>query len=273
MSRRRAIPATVATAAALAAVLAGCGSGGSGGGGAPAPAPEGGVELVNPAALTVCTSLPYEPFQFQDGAEIVGFDVDMIDLVAERLGVPQEIVDTPFDNIQTGISFDTGVCDIGAAAMTITEDRDEDIDFSDPYFDATQALMVPPGSDITGAAQLPGRRLGVQNATTGAIYAEENFAGTELVVFDDLGLLLTAVQTGEVDAAINDNAPLLDFAAKNEGFTVTEEFDTGEQYGFGVRTGNTALLEEINAAIAQAREDGTYDELFAQWFPAAPTNG
>lgn len=265
---RRTIPATLSVAA-LTAALAACGGGS---GTAPSAAP-GGVELVNPGALTVCTSLPYEPFQFQQGDEIVGFDVDMIDLVAERLGVTQEIVDTPFDSIQTGISFDTGACDIGAAAMTITDVRDENIDFSDPYFEATQALMVPPGSDVAGPEQLPGRRLGVQNATTGAQYATENFPDVEQVVFDDLGLLLTAVQTGEVDAAINDNAPLLDFANKNPGFTVTAEFDTGEQYGFGVRTGNTALQEAINASIADARADGTYDRLFAQWFPAAPGQG
>lgn len=266
---RRHVPATLLIAA-LTVTLAGCGGGG---GGAEPPAAAGGVELVNPGALTVCTSLPYEPFQFQQGDEIVGFDVDVVDLVAARLGVTQEIVDTPFDNIQSGIAFDTGDCDLGAAAMTITPERDQNIDFSDPYFDATQALMVPPGSDITGPEQLPGRRLGVQNSTTGALYAQENFAGTELVTFDDLGLLLTAVQTGEVDAAINDNAPLLDFADKNPGFTVTTEFDTGEKYGFGVRTGNAALLTVVNGAIADARADGTYDELFAKWFPAAPTAG
>lgn len=266
---RRSIPATLFVAA-LTVTLAGCGGGG---GATEPPDAAGGVELVNPGALTVCTSLPYEPFQFQQGDEIVGFDVDMIDLVAARLGATQEIVDTPFDNIQSGIAFDTNACDIGAAAMTITEERDQNIDFSDPYFDATQALLVPPGSDITGPEQLDGRRLGVQNSTTGALYAKENFAGAELVTFDDLGLLLTAVQTGDVDAAINDNAPLPDFAAKNPGFTVTNEFDTGEEYGFGVRTGNTALLEEINGAIADARADGTYDELFAKWFPAAPTAG
>lgn len=256
------------TATALAVTLAACG----GGGGNPAtlPAAADGVELIAEGVLTTCTSLPYEPFQFQEGAEIVGFDVDLIDLVAERLGVTQEIVDTPFEGIQSGIAMDSGTCDVAAAAMTINDVREENFDFSDPYFDATQALLVPEGSDITGAAQLAGRRLGVQNATTGAEYAAANLASAELVTFDDLGLLLTAVQTGEVDAAINDNAPLLDFADKNPGFVVTVEFDTGEQYGFGVRTGNTALLDVINSVLADANADGTYDELYAMWFPAAP---
>jgi polar amino acid transport system substrate-binding protein len=92
------------------------------------------------------------------------------------------------------------------------------------------------------------------------------------VVFDDIGLQLTAVQTGEIDAAINDNAPLLDFAGKNAGFAVTAQFDTGEQYGYAVKKGNTALVQEINAAIADARSSGKYRELFTKWFPAAPAS-
>lgn len=259
---RRYAPA--ALAAALAVTLAGCG-----GGETAAPPAAGGVELIQSGQLTTCTQLPYEPFQFRQGDQIVGFDVDLVDLVAKRLGVTQQIVETPFDNIQSGIALDTNLCDLGAAAMTITDVRDENLDFSDPYFDATQALLVPPGSDIVGAEQLTGRRLGVQNGTTGAQYATENLSGAELVTFDDIGLLLTAVQTGDVDAAINDNAPLLDFAGKNPGFAVTTEFDTGEQYGYAVKTGNTALVEAINGAIADARADGMYDQLFAKWFPAA----
>jgi polar amino acid transport system substrate-binding protein len=261
----RRIPATLAVTA-LAATLAGCGGGEQ----AAPPAAAGGVELIQAGQLTTCTQVPYEPFQFREGDRIVGFDVEIVDLVAARLGVTQQIVETPFEGIQSGIALDTGLCDIGAAAMTITDTREENLDFSDPYFDATQALLVPPGSDIVGPEQLAGRRLGVQNATTGAQYAQENIADAELVTFDDIGLLLTALQTGEVDAAINDNAPLLDFANKNEGYTVTTQFDTGEQYGLAVRTGNTALVEEVNAALADARADGSYDALFEKWFGTTP---
>ena len=276
MSLPRTLPAVLACAT-LAATLAGCGGGG--GGAAPSASPAAptsagaaAVELIRPGQLTTCTQLPYEPFQFRQGDKIVGFDVDMVDLVAQRLGVTQQIVETPFDNIQSGVALDTGLCDIGAAAMTITDTRKQNLDFSDPYFDATQALLVPPNSTITGPEQLTGKRLGVQNGTTGQQYAQENLQGAELVVFDDIGLELTAVQTGEVDAAINDNAPLLDFAGKNAGFTVTAQFDTGEQYGYAVKKGNTALLEAANAAIAEARSGGKYQELFKKWFPAAPAS-
>jgi polar amino acid transport system substrate-binding protein len=282
VSLRRTLPAAL-SAAVLTVGLAACGSGDSGGGTAPGAAPSGAapdsaaagagaVQLIKEGQLTTCTQLPYEPFQFRQGDKIVGFDVDMVDLIAQKVGVPQQIVETPFDNIQSGVALDTGLCDIGAAAMTITDTRKQNLDFTDPYFDATQALLVPPNSPIKGADQLQGKRLGVQNGTTGQQYAQENLQGAELVVFDDIGLELTAVQTGEVDAAINDNAPLLDFAAKNAGFTVTAQFDTGEQYGYAVKKGNTALLEAANAAIAEARSGGKYQELFKKWFPAAPAS-
>ena len=265
---RRSFPVALG-AAALALVLAGCGGGGQE---AAAPA-AGGVELVTDGQLTTCTHLPYEPFQFQQGAEIVGFDVEMVDLVAAKLGVEQQIIDMPFDNIQSGAAFDSGQCDLGAAAMTITEERKQNIDFSDPYFEATQALLVQEASGINGPEQLAGKKVGVQNSTTGQEYAENNISGAEIVVFEDLGLLLTAVQTGEVSAGINDNGPLLDFAKKNPGLAVTAEFDTDEQYGFGVRKGNTALLQVINETIAASRTDGTYDRIYEKWFGKAPSQG
>jgi polar amino acid transport system substrate-binding protein len=265
---RRSFPAALG-AAALALVLAGCGGGGEE---AAAPA-AGGVELVTDGQLTTCTHLPYEPFQFQQGAEIVGFDVEMVDLIAAKLGVQQQIIDMPFDNIQSGAAFDSGQCDLGAAAMTITEERKQNIDFSDPYFEATQALLVQEASGITGPEQLAGKKVGVQNSTTGQEYAESNISGAEIVVFEDLGLLLTAVQTGEVAAGINDNGPLLDFAKKNPGLAVTAEFDTDEQYGFGVRKGNTALLQVINETIAASRADGTYNRIYEKWFGQAPSQG
>jgi polar amino acid transport system substrate-binding protein len=279
VSLPRTLPAALSTAV-LVVTLAACGSGNSGSSSAPSAAPSEAapatgaapVQLIKEGQLTTCTQLPYEPFQFRQGDKIVGFDVDMVDLVAQRLGVPQQIVETPFDNIQSGVALDTGLCDIGAAAMTITDTRKQNLDFSEPYFDATQALLVPPNSPIKGPEQLQGKRLGVQNGTTGQQYAQENLSGAQIVVFDDIGLELTAVQTGEIDAAINDNAPLLDFAGKNAGFAVTAQFNTGEQYGYAMKKGNTALKQAVDATITEAKANGKYNELFKKWFPAAPAS-
>ena len=101
----------------------------------------GPVQLVHPGELTTCTHLPYEPFQFPQGGRTVGFDVDLVDLVARDLGVRQNIVDTPFEGIQSGESLNSGLCDVAAAAMTINDVRKRNMDFSAPYFDAEQALL------------------------------------------------------------------------------------------------------------------------------------
>jgi len=261
---RRLAPLAVVGVAALA--LAACGSDG----GSDAEAADG-VQLVEDGKIITCTHLPYKPFQFTQGGEIVGFDVAIVDAIAEDLGVEQEIIDTPFEGIQSGEDLNTLKCDIAAAGMTITDVREENLDFSEPYFDATQALMVPAGSDITTLEDLSGKKLAVQLSTTGEIYAQENAPDdVELVQFEDVALLQTAVQTGQVDAAINDNGVLLDFASENDDVEVSAEFDTGEQYGLGVRTGNEALLEQVNASLERIREDGTYDEIYAEWFGDAP---
>ncbi|MGV8967071.1 MAG: basic amino acid ABC transporter substrate-binding protein [Cellulomonas sp.] len=232
----------------------------------------GGVSLISAGKLTTCTQLPYRPFEFSDNGTITGFDIDIVAEIAKDLSVTQEVVDTPFEGIQTGDDLSTNKCDIGAAGMTITDVRATVLDFSDPYFDATQALMVKADSPIASLADLAGKKLGVQAATTGEIYAKDKAPDAELVQFEDLALLETAVQTGQVDAAINDNGVLFDFAATNKDVKVSAEFDTGEQYGLGVKKGNTALLEQVNTTLARIKSDGTYDTLYQKYFGALPTS-
>src|SRR5918994_6434491 len=144
---------------------------GGGGEEEPTAAPEaGGVDLIRSGKLVTCTHLPYEPFQFEQSGKVVGFDVDMVDLVATRLNATQEIFDTPFEGIQSGEALNARQCDIAAAAMTITDERKQKILFSEPYFDADQALLVKKGSGVTSFDQLKGKLLGVQTATTGKMY-------------------------------------------------------------------------------------------------------
>jgi polar amino acid transport system substrate-binding protein len=227
--------------------------------------------LVKGDKLVTCTHLPYEPFQFKKGGEIVGFDVDLVDLVAKELGVEQEIFDTAFEGIESAAVFERDDCDLAAAAMTITDERKKVMDFSVGYFDANQALLVKKGSGIKSLDDLKGKVLGVQQATTGEIYAEDHKSefGYQTKQFEDLALLLQSVQNGQIDAAINDNTVLYDFLAKNDDVEVTEELETGEQYGIGVKKGNKALLAVVNKVIEQAKKDGTYDKLYKKWFPEA----
>lgn len=259
---------SLATVALLSLTLTACATGGD------TTELEGGEKIVEKGKLTVCTHLPYEPFQYNEGGQVVGFDVDLMDLVAKDLGLEQKIFNTPFEGIETGQAMNTSKCDIAAAGMTITDERAKVMDFSDPYFDATQALLVKKGSGLDSLESLSGKTLGVQIGTTGQQYAEENVPDdVDLKVFEDLALLVSAVKTGSIPAAINDNSVLYDYVEKNPTTEVSTEFDTGEQYGFAVaKDENDALLDAVNKALADARKDGTYDKLFKKYFPKAPVN-
>lgn len=262
MRRTRTLPALAV--ALLATVAAGCGSD-------QGETVGGGVELVKADQLTVCTHLPYPPFQFSRGDQVIGFDIDLVDLVADDLGVDQEILNTPFEGIETGETLNTLQCDAAAAGMTITPEREDVMDFSDPYFDATQALITTKGSGLASLDDLSGKRLAVQVSTTGQQYAEQNVPDdVDLVQFEDLALLLAAVKNGQVEAGINDNGVLYDYVKDNPDLEVTAEFDTNEQYGIAVKTGNSALLDAINTALADARDDGTYDRIYQKWFGTTP---
>lgn len=231
-----------------------------------------GITLVQSGKLVTCTHLSYKPFQYSEGDKTVGFDVDLVDLVAKDLGVTQEIFDTPFETITSGTSFSANQCDLAAAGMTITEERKGAIDFSDPYFDASQALLVKKGSGIKDLAGLKGKKLAVQQDTTGEKYANDNAAanGYTVVQFEDLPLMETAVRTGAVDAGINDNGVLFDYAKEFPDTEVTAEFDTGEQYGIGVKKGNTALVNKVNEVLKKAKDSGEYDKIYEKWFGKKP---
>ena len=232
---------------------------------------ESGANVVSEGELTVCTSLPYKPFEFKQGNEIVGFDMSLVDEIAKANDLERAVEITGFEGIQSGQALNSGLCDMAAAGMTITPERQKVVDFSDGYFDATQALLTKDKS-LDSLEALDGKTLGVMSGTTGELYAEENAPkGVTLKSFEDLGLQTTALQTDQVDAIIQDNGPLLDFAKDNPDTMVTTEFDTGEEYGFAVQKGgNDELLSSINEVLAGAREDGTYDKIYKEWFGTAP---
>ncbi len=275
-------PLLVVVAAAAAFGLAACSSGSSGnsggaGGGSGATsggAAAAGVTLIASGKITTCTHLPYAPFQSNDDqGKTIGFDVDMIDLVAKKLGVEQAIVDTPFEGIKSGQDLSTGKCDIAAAGMTITDERKKAILFSLPYFDATQALLVKKDSTVATLADLKGKKLGAQAATTGLDYAKSkaDANGYTIVEFQDLATQTQALTTGQVDAAINDLPVWTEAIKEDKGATkVATQFDTGEQYGFGMKLGNDALKKVVDEAITTAKSDGTYASLYTKWIGQAP---
>jgi polar amino acid transport system substrate-binding protein len=261
--RTRILAATTATAGLL--LVAGCASDGDGGSGGTKTA-AGGVELVKGGQLTTCTHLPYPPFQSEIDGKVQGFDVSLIDLVAEDLGVKQEILDTPFENFKTGAFLNSGECDLAAAGMTITDERKKNVDFSDPYFEATQAVLADKGAGVASFADLKGKKVGTQAQTTGEDYAKSK--GIDPVSFESSDAVLNGLRTKQVDAVIIDYPVVqgwLKDKANADAFEVAEQINTGEEYGFTVKKGNTKLVAAINKALSKAKADGTYKKLYEQW--------
>ncbi|MFD9464090.1 transporter substrate-binding domain-containing protein [Streptomyces sp. NPDC060027] len=261
--RTRILAATTATAGLL--LVAGCSSDDDGGGKTTA---SGGVPLVKSGQLTTCTHLPYPPFQSEIDGKVQGFDVSLIDLVAKDLGVKQAIVDTPFENFKTGAFLNSEQCDLAAAGMTITDERKKNVDFSDPYFDATQAVLVDKKSGIDSLADVKakGKKLGAQAQTTGEDYAKQQ--GFDPVSFESSDAVLSGLRSGQVQAVIIDYPVVqgwLKDKANADAFKVVDNLNTGEQYGFTVKKGNTELVDAINKAIKDAKADGTYKKLYEQW--------
>jgi polar amino acid transport system substrate-binding protein len=232
--------------------------------------------LKDPSTLTVCTSLPYPPFEADDGSgKIVGFDIDFMDWLAAELGVKTSIIDSPFAGIQSGQAMKSKQCDIAAAAMTITPERAAAIEFSSPYYDASQALIVLTDSGVKSIADLSGKKLGAQTGTTGLAYANAHAAenGYTVVEYEKISDMEQALQAKNIDAGIHDLPALNDYAKQQAGkVAVVQNFDTGEQYGFGAAKDNTALIKVTDYIIAKSLSDGTYATSYAKWIGAVPTS-
>ncbi|MFI5696960.1 ABC transporter substrate-binding protein [Kribbella sp. NPDC051586] len=265
--------ATVALAAVLGLSLSACGDD-SGSGGSDDKAKAAGITLVKPGKLTVCTHLPYKPFQYKDGTDVVGFDVDLLNLVADDLGLKQDVVNIEWAQVTSGAAFQAKKCDMGMGAMTITKERQAAISITDPYMDATQVLMAKKDSGIKSLADLRGKKLGAQADTTGKKYADENAAanGYTVIPFNDLALQENNVKSGRVAAAINDNGVLYDFVKDNPDMAVVAEFNTGEQYGFGALKDGSGpkLVSKFNDLLTKAKSDGKYNEIYKKWFGVEP---
>lgn len=261
MSRTSTARVAVASLAMLA--LAACGSAeGSGATSEPEPT------LIKDGTLLVCTSLPYEPFEFEQDGEVVGFDIDLVNEVAAALDLKPEYVNEDFAAISSGELFNNDTCDVAAAAMSISGDRARVIDFSSPYFNATQVMVVQKGSGISSLTDLAGGNIAVQEDTTGELYATDHApTGTQIVPYSNVQDVDSALSGGTVDAGIYDNNIVKDAIERHPTFEVVAEFDTGEQYGMAVKKdGNVDLLRVINDVLADLQESGRYDEIYETWF-------
>ncbi|KQR02966.1 ABC transporter substrate-binding protein [Arthrobacter sp. Leaf141] len=232
------------------------------GGSSTPAASEGGISLINSGKLTICSDVPYEPFEFQKDGKTVGFDIDIATELAKDLKAELNIVDSSFEAIETGTAL-TG-CDVSISSVSITDVRKNVMDFSDPYMDDDLTLVAKEGSGVENVDSAKGKKVGVQQATTGAKYAQEK--GIEAQQFEDSGLLVQALEAGTIDAALG-NQSVLGYAIKdNTEFTRVEDYTTGEKLGIAVKKGNTAMLEQVNTTLKRLTDDGSLAKFQTAWF-------
>ena len=224
--------------------------------------------LISEGVLSVGTDTPFPPFEIGQPPDITGYDIDVMNAIAEHLGLEPEYTDTGFGTIFRDTA--SGVFDTAAAASTILKPREKTVDFTDPYYEAQQALLVAEGSDIASVADLGGAIVGTQDGTTGEIYANDETDAGEVRGFPEGPNAITALVSGQVDAVIIDQPVAVDAIEKQEGFEIVEEIPTAELYGFAVAPDNDALREAMNEALATIKEDGTLTELYQEYFQEDP---
>ena len=274
----------LATLLALGLVLTACGGSGGGEGTSEEPTTASGgeeseeapaseaasIETIKEGVLTVCTDSPYPPMEFEKDGEFTGFDIELMRAIAGELGLEVEVVNSGFDPITSGTALESGQCDIAAASITITPEREKAIAFTEPYFDAEQSLLVKTDSGVKALADLKGKAIGVQSGTTGESYANENDPGaSEIRAFEAPGDLFSALEAGQIDAILQD-LPVNGFrSTQDDSVAVVETYPTDEQYGFAMSKDNTALKTAVDDALQSLRDSGAYDDLYAEWFGGA----
>lgn len=254
---------------ALASVAVACGGGGS------SSSSESTSESTEEAGgsgestpLSVGSDIPYPPFEQGKSGEYTGFDIELMEAIGEKIGREPDFHDTSFETIFRDVS--QGKFEAVISAATITEEREKEVAFSDPYYLSEQAILVKEGSEIKGLAELEGKVVGAQQGTTGLELGKEKANASELRPYPEGPDAINALKAGTVEAVIID-APVAQNAIEEEGgVEIAENVPTEEEYGIALAKDNTELLEEINQGLAEVIEDGTYTTIFEKWFHLEP---
>ena len=227
---------------------------------------EADINTVTDGVLTMATNAYFPPYEYYEGDAIVGIDAEIAAAVAEKLGLELKIEDMEFDSIITAVT--AGKADMGLAGMTVTEERKQNVNFSDSYATGIQAVVVPEDSDIATVDDLTGKKIGVQLGTTGDIYCSGDYGEENVEKFNKGNDAIMALVTGKVDAVVIDNEPAKSYVAANEGLKILETEYAVEDYAACIAKENTALLDAVNAALAELKADGTLDQIVAKYISA-----
>ena len=220
---------------------------------------------VTKGVLTMGTNAYFPPYEYYEGDQIVGIDAEIAKAVADKLGLELKIEDMEFDSIITAVS--TGKVDMGLAGMTVTEERKQNVNFSDTYATGIQVVIVPEGSDIASVDDLAGKKIGVQLATTGDIYCSGDFGDENVEKYNKGNDAVLALVSGKIDAVVIDNEPAKAYVAANQGLKILDTEYVTEDYAAALNKENTALLEAVNGALAELKADGTLDAIIEKYIP------
>lgn len=235
--------------------------------------------------LTMATNAAFPPYEYHEGGEIVGIDAEIGKAIADKLGMEFKIEDMEFDSIIPSIQ--SGKADVGLAGMTVTEDRKLSVNFSDSYATGIQVVIVKEDSVITTVDDLFAKKadgnkwtVGVQNATTGDIYTSGDLEspkdddgnpieGTAIIERYSKGAdAVEALKTGKIDCVVIDNEPAKAFVQANEGLKILETEYIEEDYAIAIAKDKTELLEKVNKALQELKDDGTVQKIIDKYIPA-----
>ena len=277
------------TAAALVLSLAACGSTASSAASSEAASPEAAssdaasseaasseaasetetaeLSTVEPGKLIMSTNAAFPPYEMTtDSGDFEGIDIETAQAIADKLGLELQIDDMDFDAALLAVQ--QGKADMVMAGVTVTDERQNVMDFTDSYATGIQSIIVKEDSDIASVDDLAGKKIGTQRGTTGYLYCSDDFGDENVVAYDNG---LTAVQmlnNGQVDCVVIDNAPAKEFIAANPGLKLLDTAYVEESYAIGIGKGNTELKDAINTALEELKADGTLQAIVDKYITA-----
>ena len=225
------------------------------------------LTTVTAGKLTMSTNAAFPPYEMTaDDGSFEGIDIEVAAAIADKLGLELQVDDMDFDAAL--LAAQNGKSDMVMAGVTVTDERQKVMDFSDTYAKGIQSVIVPEDSDIASVDDLAGKTIGTQRGTTGYIYCTDDFGEDSVVAYDNGLTAVQALNNGQVDAVVIDNAPAKEFVAANTGLKILDTAYAQEDYAIGVAKGNTALLDAINGALKELQADGTLQSIVDKYIKA-----
>ena len=225
------------------------------------------LTTVTAGKLTMSTNAAFPPYEMTaDDGSFEGIDIEVAAAIADKLGLELQVDDMDFDAAL--LAAQNGKSDMVMAGVTVTDERQKVMDFSDTYAEGIQSVIVPEDSDIASVDDLAGKTIGTQRGTTGYIYCTDDFGEDSVVAYDNGLTAVQALNNGQVDAVVIDNAPAKEFVAANTGLKILDTAYAQEDYAIGVAKGNTELLNAINGALEELQADGTLQSIVDKYIKA-----